>query len=122
VLIYDGDCAFCTAAAQRIAAHWIAGHGCDGSQIQAWQSLGPQGLARLGLTVADAQQAAWWVDATGRYRGHLAVAHALMHAGGWRRTVGRLITLPGISSLAAMGYWLVARYRRYLPAPPTRRS
>ena len=111
VLIYDGDCAFCTTSAQRIAAHW------DGAaEIQPWQRLGESRLAELGLTVTDVQQAAWWIDDTGRrYRGHRAIARAMIQAGGWRRLVGRALAARWLAWPGEVGYQLVARYRHKLP-------
>lgn len=110
-LIYDGDCAFCTASAQRIASHW---HG--GAQIKSWQRLGEPRLTELGLTVPDVQSAAWWVDDGGRlYRGHLAIARALIQAGGWRRLAGRAVASRALSWPGALVYRLVARYRYRMP-------
>ncbi|HEX3460460.1 MAG TPA: DUF393 domain-containing protein [Acidimicrobiales bacterium] len=111
VLVYDGDCGFCTSVAAGISRHWRVP-----AAAMAWQDLGAGGLAELGLTPEDAQQAAWWVDPDGRrFRGHLAVAEALMAAGGWRRMVGAVLMVPPVSWAAALGYRLVVRYRYRLP-------
>jgi predicted DCC family thiol-disulfide oxidoreductase YuxK len=86
------------------------------AEVAAWQHLGEGGLADLGLTTEDAQQAAWWVDAEGRrFRGHVAVAKALTAAGGWRRMVGVVLLVPPVSWAAALGYRLMVRYRYRLP-------
>ena len=100
VLVYDGDCGFCTSA-----AGWVGG------RRFAWQELGEGGLARLGLTVDEARDAAWWVDETGRYRGHLAIGHALAQ----RSPLGRALLVPPLRWLAAAVYPLVARSRHRLP-------
>lgn len=111
VLIYDGDCGFCTSVAAGISHRWRVP-----AQARAWQSLGEGGLAELGLTPEAAQQAAWWVDDRGRqFRGHLAVAKALLAARGWRRGAGAAILTPPVSWAAAVGYRLVVRYRHRLP-------
>jgi predicted DCC family thiol-disulfide oxidoreductase YuxK len=110
VLIFDGECGFCTAS-----AHWIAARWHDDAEIVPWQRLGADGLSARGVAGREPRAAAWWVDATGRYRGHRAVAKALMQAGGWRRMAGRLIDTPGVSLLSAVGYRLVSRYRGHLP-------
>ncbi|HWE68847.1 MAG TPA: DUF393 domain-containing protein [Acidimicrobiales bacterium] len=111
VLIYDGDCGFCTSVAAAISRRWRVP-----AEVAAWQHLGEDGLAALGLTPEDAQQAAWWVDTEGRrFRGHEAVAKALTAAGGWRRTVGAVLLVPPVSWAAALGYRLVVRYRYRLP-------
>jgi len=100
VLVYDGDCGFCTGAA-----------GFVGGRRFAWQELGAEGLARLGLTADEARDAAWWVDKTGRYRGHLAIGHALSQ----RSPLGRALLVPPLSWTGAAVYPLVARWRHRLP-------
>jgi predicted DCC family thiol-disulfide oxidoreductase YuxK len=111
ILIYDGDCGFCTSVAAGISHRWRVP-----AETRAWQSLGEDGLAELGLTPEAAQQAAWWVDADGRrFRGHRAVAKALLGARGWRRMAGGAILLPPVSWAAAVGYRVVVRYRHRLP-------
>ena len=100
VLVYDGDCGFCTGAADFV-----------GGRRFAWQELGAEGLARLGLTVAEARDAAWWVDETGRYRGHLAIGHALSR----RSPLGRVLLVPPLSWAGTAVYPLVARWRHRLP-------
>lgn len=111
LLIFDGECGFCTSSAGWIAARWPAG-----PKAVAWQHLGPDGLAELGLTVEQAQDSAWWVDGAGRlFAGHRAVAMSLAACTGWRRSVGLLIKSPPASPVAAVVYRLVARYRYRLP-------
>lgn len=107
VLVFDGDCAFCTSC-----AHLLERIGTD-AEIVAWQvtDLGP-----LGITEAEAAEAVRWVDPDGTVRGgHEAIAAALGAARkGWP-ALGRVILLPGVSRLAAAGYRLVARNRHRLP-------
>ncbi|HWD53130.1 MAG TPA: DCC1-like thiol-disulfide oxidoreductase family protein [Acidimicrobiales bacterium] len=111
VLVYDGDCGFCTSVAARISQRWRIP-----ATAAAWQSLGEDGLAELGLTPEMARAAAWWVDGDGRqFRGHLAVARALLAARGWRRMVGGAMAVPPLSWAAAVGYRVVVHYRHRLP-------
>jgi predicted DCC family thiol-disulfide oxidoreductase YuxK len=111
ILIYDGDCGFCTSVAAGISRRWAVP-----ATATAWQSLGEDGLSELGLTPEAAQQAAWWVDGDGRrFRGHRAVAKALLAASGWRRMAGAAILVPPVSWAAAVGYRMVVRYRHRLP-------
>jgi predicted DCC family thiol-disulfide oxidoreductase YuxK len=111
VLVYDGDCGFCTSVAARISRHWRGP-----AEAAAWQDLGAGGLGELGLTPEHAQQAAWWVEPDGRrFRGHPAVAEALLAATGWRRVVGAGLVVPPLSWAGALGYRLVVRYRHRLP-------
>ncbi len=107
VLVYDGDCAFCTSCARALERI-----GPD-AEIVAWQLTD---LAELGITEAQAIEAVQWVRVDGTVRsGHEAVAAVLSTAGwGWR-AIGRVVLMPGISWLAAKVYRLVADNRRRLP-------
>jgi predicted DCC family thiol-disulfide oxidoreductase YuxK len=107
VLVYDGDCAFCTSCAralERIGPE---------AKIVAWQLTD---LAELGITAEQAAAAVQWVQADGAVRsGHEAIAAALSTAGRIWRIIGRTILLPGISSVAARTYRLIADNRQRLP-------
>lgn len=108
MLIFDGDCGFCTSTAR-----WVVDRVTDDVSVQPWQALE---LAPLGLTERDVTTAAYWVDDDGRtHRGHRAVAHALEAIGGRYRPLGWLLLRPPASWAAALGYNLVARFRYRLP-------
>jgi NADH dehydrogenase len=107
LLIYDGDCGFCTTAAR-----WAAKGFRRGERIEAWQLLDESELAALGLRVDDVQEAAWWIDTDGSLeRGHRAAGRALEAADGWRRLIGTMMLAPPTSWLAAVVYRVVVRYR-----------
>lgn len=107
VLVFDGDCAFCTSS-----AHLLERIGPE-AEIVAWQLAD---LDQLGITAAQATEAVQWIGADGTVRsGHVAIAAALATAGWPWRLAARLILLPGISSLAAVTYRLIARNRHRLP-------
>jgi predicted DCC family thiol-disulfide oxidoreductase YuxK len=111
LLIYDGDCAFCTKAATGIERRWGSRAG-----IRAWQQIGAGNLAAYDLTVEDVSAKVWWVEPDGsRLSGHKAVARALIEAGGWRALLGRIIAARVMTWPAAFGYRLAARYRHLLP-------
>lgn len=107
MLVFDGDCAFCTSCArllERIGPE---------AEIVAWQLAD---LDELGITPAQAAEAVRWVGADGTVSaGHEALAAALGTAGRLWRLVGQAMLLPGISRLAAAGYRVVARNRHRLP-------
>jgi len=108
VLVYDGDCGFCTTSA-RFLERRIRPE----AEIIAWQLAD---LAQLGLTEEQAADAVRWVEADGTVRsGHAAIAGALGAAGRIWRVAGRLLLLPGISWVAAKVYRLVAANRYRLP-------
>lgn len=107
VLVFDGDCAFCTSCArllERIGPR---------AEIVAWQVTD---LEELGITPEQASEAVRWVEVDGTVRGgHEAIA-AVLEAAGWPwRLAGRALLLPGISPLAAVAYRWVARNRHRLP-------
>ena len=109
MLIYDGDCAFCTSSAT-----WIEKRIPTGYPVVPWQHL--PALNELGLTAADVERSAWWLDADGTaYDEHRSIGRALITAGGFWSLVGWLIVLPPICWLAAPVYRLVARNRHRLP-------
>jgi predicted DCC family thiol-disulfide oxidoreductase YuxK len=107
LLVFDGECGFCTTCASWAAKGWRIP-----ARAVAWQALGADGLGAMGLTTEQAQEAAWWVDRTGRlYRGHRAIGKALLAGGGGRRLAGALVLTPPFSPVAAGLYRLVVRYR-----------
>jgi predicted DCC family thiol-disulfide oxidoreductase YuxK len=111
LLVYDGDCSFCSSSARWLTARWQGPE-----QAVAWQHLSADQLERLGLTLDDVRCAAWWVDPTGRRsRGHLAIARALSAAHGWPSVVGHILLVPPFRWLAAGTYPLIARWRHRLP-------
>jgi predicted DCC family thiol-disulfide oxidoreductase YuxK len=107
VLLFDGDCAFCTSS-----VHVLQRIGPD-AEIVAWQLAD---LARLGVTEQQAADALRWVEVDGTVRsGHEAIAAALGTAGRIWRIAGRALLLPGVSWIAARVYRLVADNRHRLP-------
>jgi predicted DCC family thiol-disulfide oxidoreductase YuxK len=107
VLLYDGDCGFCTTCVRVLERT-----GPD-AEIIAWQLTD---LAELGITEAQAADAVQWVQIDGTVRsGHEAIAAVLSTAGGIWKIIGRTLLLPGISWLAAKVYRLVADNRYRLP-------
>jgi predicted DCC family thiol-disulfide oxidoreductase YuxK len=108
MLIFDGDCSFCTSS-----ANWIRHRLPKTARVEPWQRLD---LDSFGLTERDVTSAAYWVDERGRtYRGHRSIGKALTAVGGIWKAVGALILVPPISWLAALGYAIVARNRSRLP-------
>lgn len=111
LLIFDGECGFCTTSAR-----WAARHRADGGPTVPWQHLGVDGLARYGLTPAAAGAAVWWVDEAGRTFGaDRAVAEALAAGRGPWRALGRAARHPPLRWLGQAVYPVVARHRHRLP-------
>ncbi len=105
MLVFDGDCAFCTSS-----AHWIEARLPDAIDVVPWQWTD---LESLHLSEADVTTVAYWVDPDGtRHRGARSIARALMASTGpgWR-VVGRIMLVPPVSWLAAGVYSVVAENR-----------
>ncbi len=107
VLIYDGDCAFCTKCVAVVERMHVD------ADLLAWQFAD---LPALGLSVAAVSDAVQWIGTDGSvHAGHDAVAGLLIYKGGLWVIAGRFLRLPGISWLAARAYRLVANNRHRLP-------
>jgi predicted DCC family thiol-disulfide oxidoreductase YuxK len=108
VLLYDGDCGFCGASVE-----WMRRHISHLPAIEPYQSAA---LAELDTTTAQCRRAVQWIGPTGVTRGGAdAIAQVLIDAGGGWKLVGRTVSLPGIATLSAAFYRLVARNRHRLP-------
>jgi predicted DCC family thiol-disulfide oxidoreductase YuxK len=108
VLLYDGDCSFCTTCA-RLVERRIR----PAAAVVPWQFAD---LDDLGVTAEQATAAVQWVGTDGAVRsGHEAIAAMLASAGPVYRLAGRILLLPGVSWLAAKAYAWVAANRHRLP-------
>ncbi|ROP55651.1 putative DCC family thiol-disulfide oxidoreductase YuxK [Streptomyces sp. PanSC9] len=108
VLVYDGDCGFCTASV-AFARKWIKPR-CE---ITAQQGAP---LEALGITRRRAEYEALWVTPDGRVHGGAqAVAGVLSSAGGGWVVVGALLRLPPMRWIAHGVYRLIAANRHRLP-------
>jgi predicted DCC family thiol-disulfide oxidoreductase YuxK len=107
VLVYDGDCAFCTSCARLLERLE------PDADIVPWQLTD---LTELEITEQQAAAAVQWVATDGSVRsGHEAIAALLITAGRIWKLLGRMILLPGISWIAEQVYRLVANNRYRLP-------
>ena len=111
MLVFDGDCGFCTTSAAWITRRWPEG----GPVAVPWQSLPVDAMVGAALTPEDFERAAWWIDGDRSESGAAAVARALIAAGGRCATVGRILLVPPVSWVAPWAYRLVARVRHRLP-------
>ncbi|MFI8191536.1 thiol-disulfide oxidoreductase DCC family protein [Streptomyces sp. NPDC085946] len=108
VLVYDGDCGFCTGSVRLVAR--VVRPRCDAVPSQRAD------LAALGVAPERARHEALWVTPTGTvYGGAQAVAKLLLSAGGAWPVAGALLTLPPVRWAAHVVYRLVADNRRRLP-------
>jgi predicted DCC family thiol-disulfide oxidoreductase YuxK len=110
VLVFDGDCAFCTTSARFLERRVVR----DGStRVVPWQKLD---LGQLGLTEEQCMEAVQWVGEGGPVlSGHAAIAATLRAGHPVWRPVGALLAAPGFSWLAAKAYAWIAAHRYQLP-------
>jgi predicted DCC family thiol-disulfide oxidoreductase YuxK len=108
LLVFDGDCAFCTTWTNRLRDLLPVF-----PEAQPWQWLD---LDALGLTLDDVTRYAWVLARGRRFKGHLAFSALLRMQPDVRlRFAGRLLATPPVSWAAAVGYHLIARFRHRLP-------
>ncbi|MEU1676919.1 DUF393 domain-containing protein [Streptomyces roseifaciens] len=108
VLVYDGDCGFCTTSV-RCAEKYVRPR-CD---VVAWQFAD---LDALGVTRERAEHELMWIAPGGTvYGGAQAVARLLLSArGGWA-VPGAVLTLPLVRRVAHGLYRMVADNRHRMP-------
>jgi predicted DCC family thiol-disulfide oxidoreductase YuxK len=107
VLIYDGDCGFCTRSAGLVAHLPVA------VRLVPWQEAD---LTALGVTEQRARQEVIWVGTTGRIRGGAeAVAAIFRHSRRPWPAIGWLLSAPVMRNLAGVLYRWVAANRYRLP-------
>ncbi|MEU7278020.1 DUF393 domain-containing protein [Streptomyces sp. NPDC045431] len=108
VLVFDGDCGFCTSCVSFVERRLR-----PGCETVPWQFAD---LAALGVTPERAAHEVLWVTPTGLvYGGARAVAKILLYTGrGWA-LLGALLMLPPARWVAHAVYRLVADNRHRMP-------
>ena len=110
ILVYDGDCGFCTATAR-----WVERRLSHDYQVVPSQKAD---LDALGLTDEAVARSAWWIDPSGsRVDEHQCIAAALRAMSGPWPAVGRIMTLGPVNPLARCVYRLVANNRSRIRWP-----
>jgi predicted DCC family thiol-disulfide oxidoreductase YuxK len=118
VLVFDGDCGFCTTSARfllrRVLRRGSAATTPPGEpSVEPWQHLD---LAELGLTQDQCTTAVQWVETDGRVAsGHEAIAAVLRAGRPLWRPLGVLLLAPGFSRLAGCLYTWISDHRYALP-------
>ncbi|WP_186526173.1 thiol-disulfide oxidoreductase DCC family protein [Leekyejoonella antrihumi] len=110
VLIFDGDCGFCTTAAAFARRHVSRS---AQYAVAPWQELD---LTAYGLTDKECTAAAQFIDARGRaHAGHLAIAAALRRGAAPWPPLGALLAAPGVRQPSKWIYAWVAAHRYAMP-------
>lgn len=119
VLLYDGDCAFCSTC-----AHWLQRWAPARAEVVAWQLAD---LEALHVTVAEADAAVQWVadgaadrddgrdDGGARAAGPEAIAAYLRTVGPHWRVAGRVLAFAPVRRVAWPVYRWIAAHRHRLP-------
>jgi predicted DCC family thiol-disulfide oxidoreductase YuxK len=108
VLVFDGDCAFCTSCAHFAQRYLPA--------VVVWIPWQFADLERLGLTRSEVMESIHWVDVDGAVcAGPAAVAQLLQASSGVWRPLGRLLGLRPVLWAAWPIYRWIARNRHRMP-------
>lgn len=108
LLVFDGDCAFCTTWVQRLERLLPAF-----PTATPWQWAD---LDELALTHDDVTNYVWYLTPRQHYAGHLAFSALLRSQPRVSlRFLGNLIATPPVSWLAALAYSFIAANRHRLP-------
>jgi predicted DCC family thiol-disulfide oxidoreductase YuxK len=108
ILIFDGDCGFCTMSV-NFMRRWIRPR----AQILAWQFAD---LDALGLTEAECTEAVQWVPTSGdNTSGAAAVANVLRASPVPWPVAGMIMAAPLVRVVADRVYKLIAKNRFRLP-------
>ena len=108
ILIFDGDCGFCTTTANFIVKNSSAN--IDAKPYQ-WAKL-----ADFGLTEKEAAAKVQLVSDGKIYAGHHCMAKLLLlQPNILLKLVGALMVLPGLDSISAKVYEWIAANRQKLP-------
>jgi len=108
VLVYDGDCAFCTRCVDLIDRRYPTA-----ARVVAWQHAD---LADLGLSQERVEYELVWVEPDGESLGGAqAVGRLLREVGPPWSPLGALVALPVVRGVAHGLYRLVANNRHRMP-------
>jgi predicted DCC family thiol-disulfide oxidoreductase YuxK len=108
LLVFDGDCAFCTTWVNRLEALLPV---FPRSTPWQWIELDQYALSR-----DDVDRYAWVITPGHQYGGHLAFSALLrMQPRPALRFLGHLLATPPFSFVAALGYRFIAANRSRLP-------
>ena len=108
LLVFDGDCAFCTTWVNRLEAALPVF-----PRTTPWQWIE---LDQYSLSRDDVDEFAWVITPGHQYAGHLAFSALLrMQPVASLRFLGHLLATPPFSLVAALGYRFIAANRSRLP-------
>jgi predicted DCC family thiol-disulfide oxidoreductase YuxK len=108
LLIFDGDCGFCTSA-----ANYILKHSSTKIVAEPFQFLDP---SSYGLTLEDVTAKVYLIVDEKKFAGHEAFAVLFQIQNNLLlRVFGKVMLVPPLLWLSKPGYALVAKFRHKLP-------
>lgn len=108
MLVFDGDCGFCTRSAR-----WLVDHARPRAAVVPWQAIP---LERWSLSEARCRAAVQFVTETGGVlEGAPAIAGLLSTSRAPWPVAARIMTTPPIAAIAARVYAQIAAHRDRLP-------
>lgn len=108
VLIFDGDCGFCTTT-----ANYIVKNSKTPITAHAWQLID---VTEYGILEPQAQRRVYMIDNSHAYGGHEAFAHILrLQKNPILSAIAFVMVVPPLCWLSRIGYALVAKFRHKLP-------
>ena len=109
MIVYDGDCGFCTWAVS-LGTRWLAP-----VPVVPYQQAP---LPSLGLSLAEVSAAVQWVvPGSPPVAGHRAIAAWLLASGFPWSVAGRVLLLPVVSPVAGWIYRVISANRGRIPGP-----
>ncbi|MFI9329091.1 thiol-disulfide oxidoreductase DCC family protein [Kitasatospora sp. NPDC052868] len=121
VLVFDGDCSFCTTCetwAERYLRQTLASGGWEGVPFQFADlaALDARAGGRGEVSWERAEREVLWITPAGRvYGGAQAVARLLMRSGGVWAYLGGALALAPVRPLAGAVYRWVSKNRHRMP-------
>ncbi|MEV4558048.1 DUF393 domain-containing protein [Kitasatospora sp. NPDC049285] len=119
VLLYDGDCAFCSSCvrwAERYPRASLSSAGWDAVPFQFADLAALAAFTDGEVTAERAGREVLWITPNRQvYGGAQAVARLLMRSGGLWAWVGGLLALAPVRPVAELVYRWVARHRDRMP-------
>jgi predicted DCC family thiol-disulfide oxidoreductase YuxK len=107
VLIFDGDCKFCSSSTRAFVR--MTKNRIPAAPYQRTN------LSALGLTLQECEQAVQYVSENGIQSGHLAIAQGLIDSKTIWSLAGYVLKWPVITSIAFVAYHWVAKNRHRMP-------
>lgn len=108
VLIFDGDCGFCTTT-----ANYVVKRSKTPIEAHAWQLID---VTVYGILQPQAIERVYLIDNGHAYGGHEAFAQILqLQKSALLSAIAFLLVVPPLCWLSRIAYTLIARYRHKLP-------